>query len=103
LLTAVHPATTTTTTAACVSGVITYDADVAAAEAGAPEEVLRRAAHLRATGAGAVKLPFGVTLLAPAWQDEFVWRIASTMHQLAGVGCGPAGHGAEATQGWAER
>lgn len=34
-------------------------------------------------------LPFGVTLLAQAWQDEWVWKVASRYHNATGVGCGP--------------
>lgn len=34
-------------------------------------------------------LPFGVTILAEAWQDEWVWKVASRYHNAAGVGCGP--------------
>lgn len=38
-------------------------------------------------------LPFGVTLLAPGWRDEWLWGVAAKMQQLAGLGCGPLGHG----------
>ncbi|KAK9834472.1 hypothetical protein WJX74_002417 [Apatococcus lobatus] len=41
----------------------------------------------------ALHLPFGVTLLAPAWHDESLWKIAQCFHEDSGLGCGPAGHG----------
>ena len=41
----------------------------------------------------ALHLPFGVTLLAPAWHDESLWKIAQRFHEDSGLGCGPQGHG----------
>lgn len=55
----------------------------------------RGAALAAAGGPAAVALPFGVTLLAPAWQDDWLWRVADAMHRASGLGCGPAGHGVE--------
>jgi allophanate hydrolase len=58
----------------------------------APDEERQRAAHLAATGPTSVTLPFGVTLLAKAWRDEWVWGVAARMEGLTGLKCGPAGH-----------
>jgi allophanate hydrolase len=44
-------------------------------------------------GPMAVTLPFGVTLLAPAWKDEWLWQVAGALEKAAGLGCGPEGHG----------
>jgi hypothetical protein len=38
-------------------------------------EVQARLQHLRATGPTHVVLPFGVTLIARGWHDEFLWRV----------------------------
>lgn len=40
-----------------------------------------------------VALPFGVTLLAPAWWDEWLWGIGARLAEAARRGCGPEGHG----------
>ncbi|WIA09866.1 hypothetical protein OEZ85_010080 [Tetradesmus obliquus] len=74
------------------SGLLTVD--YAAPEAAASAQ--QRAQRLAAGGGPlAVALPFGVTLLAPAWHDEWLWGVAAAMEQAAGLGCGPAGHGVE--------
>lgn len=73
------------------SGVITYDA--AQLTEGASEAERKRSAHLAATGPTRVALPFGVTLLAPAWRDEWLWGVAGRMEKMCGLRCGPAGHG----------
>ncbi|PNW79614.1 hypothetical protein CHLRE_08g360100v5 [Chlamydomonas reinhardtii] len=73
------------------SGLVAYDAAVLAE--GASEEERKRAAHLAATGPTAVTLPFGVTLLAKAWRDDWLWGVAAKMEAAAGLRCGPAGHG----------
>eukprot|EP00775_Hariotina_reticulata_P014156 gene14156-14294_t len=39
-----------------------------------------------------VVLPFGVTLLAAAWRDEWLWGVAAAMQDKAALGCGPQGH-----------
>ena len=53
-----------------------------------------RAKHLAALGGPMeVTLPFGVTLLAPAWKDEWVWQVAAAVEKASGLGCGPEGHG----------
>lgn len=38
-------------------------------------------------------LPFGITLLAPAWTDEFVAGLAAAYQQTTGLKAGPRGHG----------
>ncbi|KAK9867990.1 hypothetical protein WJX84_012252 [Apatococcus fuscideae] len=43
--------------------------------------------------AESLHLPFGVTLLAPAWHDEALWKVAELYHKSTGLGCGPNGHG----------
>ena len=56
-------------------------------------EVARRAQLLRQSGSAAPVLPFGVTLIGPAWSDESLWHIAERFHAATGLGCGPKGHG----------
>ena len=56
-------------------------------------EVARRCELLRATGNSTPWLPFGVTLVGPAWSDAYLWKIAADMHKQSGLGCGPSGHG----------
>ncbi|KAG2426165.1 hypothetical protein HXX76_013146 [Chlamydomonas incerta] len=73
------------------SGLVSYDA--AALTEDASEEERKRAAHLAATGPTSVTLPFGVTLLAKAWRDDWLWGVAAKMEAAAGLRCGPAGHG----------
>jgi len=36
-------------------------------------------------------LPFGVTLIGPAWSDEALWALAERFHAATGLGCGPDG------------
>lgn len=43
-----------------------------------------------------VALPFGVTLLAPAWWDEWLWGVGAQMAGAVKLGCGPVGHGVAA-------
>lgn len=38
-------------------------------------------------------LPFGITLLAPAWTDEYVAGLAAAYQQTTGLKAGPRGHG----------
>lgn len=53
-----------------------------------------RASDLKAAGGPLnVALPFGVTLLALPWHDDWLWGVAARMHEASGLGCGPAGHG----------
>lgn len=47
---------------------------------------------LEATGKRSVMLPFGVTLLGPAWTDDFVAGVASLYEEATGLGPGPIGH-----------
>lgn len=56
------------------------------------KEILRRARILEETGNSRPHLPFGVTLIGPAWTDEFLWEIAAKYHAKSGLECGPAGH-----------
>lgn len=67
-------------------------------KAGAPScaEVEQRGRLLRDTGSNTPHLPFGVTLIGPAWTDAFLWEVGADMHSLASVGCGPTGHGVRA-------
>ena len=61
----------------------------AGASAGTP-----RAAALAAGGGPlGVVLPFGVTLLAAPWLDDWLWGVAGRLADAAGLGCGPEGHG----------
>jgi allophanate hydrolase len=81
------------------SGVVRVDVgEMEAAGAGLSgseaEALSKRCAHLReGGGATQVTLPFGVTLLAEAWRDEWLWGVAAAMHRASGMKCGPAGHG----------
>lgn len=73
------------------SGMLRVDYSTAQAAAGTGAT---RAAHLAASGGPqAVALPFGVTLLAGAWRDEWLWGIAERLEAAAGLTCGPEGHG----------
>ena len=56
-------------------------------------EVGRRHNFLEASGNTSPALSFGVTLVGPAWSDEYLWRIATDLQEMSGVKCGPAGHG----------
>jgi hypothetical protein len=66
------------------------------ADAGDKAESSRRNS-LAATGDAAPSLPFGVTLLGPAWTDEYLWGIAQQFSAASGLGCGLAGHGLNAS------
>lgn len=67
--------------------------------AAGPSAQTERARLLAAAGGPMqVVLPFGVTLLTLAWHDEWVWGVAARMVKAAGLGCGPAGHGAQSVQ-----
>eukprot|EP00879_Flechtneria_rotunda_P022533 GHRR01023789.1.p1 GENE.GHRR01023789.1~~GHRR01023789.1.p1 ORF type:complete len:423 (+),score=144.74 GHRR01023789.1:210-1478(+) len=72
------------------SGVLKVDyASQTAAASAAP-----RADRLASSGGPLqITLPFGVTLLAPAWRDEFLWEVAVAMEAKSGLKCGPEGHG----------
>jgi allophanate hydrolase len=73
------------------SGLLRVDYSAAEAAAGAGAT---RAARLAAGGGPlSVTLPFGVTLLAGAWRDEWLWGIAGRLEAAAGLKCGPEGHG----------
>jgi allophanate hydrolase len=45
-----------------------------------------------------VTMPFGVTLLAQEWHDDWLWGIAERMVAAVGLGCGPEGHGVYAVK-----
>ena len=72
------------------SGTVQYDP----AAATAPAAALMTGSG--GSGSGPVTLPFGVTLLAAGWQDEWLWGVAASLHRASGLGCGPAGHGVHA-------
>jgi allophanate hydrolase len=55
--------------------------------------VTHRAEHLAATGNPNAVVPFGITLLAPAWTDEYVAGIAAAYEKATGLRAGPLGHG----------
>ena len=44
-----------------------------------------RRRHLESTGNASPALPFGVTLLGPAWSDEFLWDVAAAFHVRAEI------------------
>ena len=58
-------------------------------------EVAQRGQHLAETGNPAPVLPFGITLIGPAWSDDTLWEIAAAYHADTGLGCGPEGHGVQ--------
>ena len=57
------------------------------------DEATTRRSHLEQAGSLEPTLPFGVTMIAKAWRDNWMCEIASRFHQDSGLGCGPAGHG----------
>lgn len=64
-----------------------------------PSAATHRAQLLAAAGGPLqVVMPFGVTLLVPAWHDDWVWGIAAEMVARTGLGCGPEGHGVQPVQ-----
>ena len=54
----------------------TVDGDRSSADAKPCEAARRR--HLESTGNASPALPFGVTLLGPAWSDDFLWDVAAS-------------------------
>ena len=56
----------------------------------------QRAQHLAETGNPAPVLPFGITLIGPAWSDDALWEVAAAYHADTGLGCGPEGHKVQA-------
>ena len=56
-------------------------------------EAVARRKFLQATGNTAPVLPFGVTLLGPAWSDEYLWDVAEALYKKSGLTNGPIGHG----------
>ena len=69
---------------------------VTAGTSGLEDETARRVRILQETGNSTPVLPVGVTLIGPAWTDEFLWEIAAEMHAQCGLKCGPAGHNVKA-------
>lgn len=62
-----------------------------AAGSGGGEEAARRE-HLAATGNPSPVVPFGITLLAPSWMDEYVAGVAAAYQAATGLKAGPLGH-----------
>jgi allophanate hydrolase len=60
---------------------------------GASADAPRAALLRRLGGPLEVALPFGVTLLAPEWHDDWLWGVGAAFVEAAGLGCGPEGHG----------
>ncbi|KAL4513659.1 hypothetical protein Ndes2526A_g04990 [Nannochloris sp. 'desiccata'] len=58
-----------------------------------PASVADRAEHLANTGNPTATVPFGITLLAPAWTDHYVAEIAAAYEKATGLKAGPQGHG----------
>ena len=65
---------------------------------GNADEATTRRSHLEQAGSLEPTLPFGVTMIAKAWQDNWLCEIASRFHQDSGLGCGPAGHGVQQSE-----
>lgn len=68
-------------------------AAAAASAAPVPQSVIDRAEHLTATGNPTAVVPFGITMLAPAWTDQYVAEVASAYEKATGLKAGPEGHG----------
>jgi allophanate hydrolase len=58
-----------------------------------PASVADRAEHLANTGNPTATVPFGITLLAPAWTDSYVAEVAAAYEKATGLKAGPHGHG----------
>ena len=88
-------ATATATTTATATATATVDATATATVHvyGDADEATTRRSHLEQAGSLEPTLPFGVTMIAKAWRDNWLCEIASRFHQDTGLGCGPAGHG----------
>ena len=71
----------------------TAAANAAANSTPVPASVTERIDHLTATGNPTALVPFGITLLAPSWTDQFVAEVASTYEKATGLKAGPGGHG----------
>ncbi|GAB4814951.1 hypothetical protein N2152v2_001997 [Parachlorella kessleri] len=65
----------------------------ASAGQGVDPQQARRRDHLAATGNPCPVLPFGITLLGPAWTDAYVAALAAAYGRATGLAAGPAGHG----------
>jgi allophanate hydrolase len=52
-----------------------------------------RSTHLTATGKSSAVLPFGITIIGPAWTDSYVADIAEEYEKAGMLGPGPLGHG----------
>lgn len=64
-----------------------------AAAAPPSTSAVQRTEHLAATGSPNAVVPFGITLLAPAWTDAYVAAIATAYEKASGLSAGPLGHG----------
>lgn len=64
----------------------------AAAHAEAAPSVAQRTEHLSATGNPNPVVPFGITLLGPAWTDAYVAGVAAAYEKATGLKAGPDGH-----------
>lgn len=53
----------------------------------------RAKALQEAGGSATVALPFGITLLGPAWSDSYVADMAAAYEAATGLTAGPKGHG----------
>jgi len=62
---------------------------------GSARSVTEREEHLHATGNPTPLVPFGITLLAPAWTDAYLAGIASAYEKASGLRAGPLGHKVE--------
>ncbi|KAL4858302.1 Allophanate hydrolase [Chlorella vulgaris] len=74
------------------SGILRPTAAAGDAATTGPEQQ-RRQELLAATGNPSPVLPFGITLLAPSWTDEYVAGIAAAFEKASGLQAGPRGHG----------
>jgi len=67
--------------------------------ASGPSARTERARLLTAAGGPMkVTLPFGVTLLAPQWHDDWLWEVGASLVKAAGLEGGPKGHGVAAVR-----
>ena len=96
---AVTVTVTLTVTALLLLLTVTVDATDSIVDAwGHADEATTRRSQLEQAGSLEPTLPFGVTMIARAWQDNWLCEIASRFHQDSGLGCGPSGHGVQQTE-----
>jgi len=75
------------------SGLITLDYGNTIDDDEGNVKVTARKKILASTGKESFQVPFGITLLAPSWNDTYLAGLAMAYETVNGVGPGPRGHG----------